>query len=145
MSLEDVKAGDFVWLGLDTHATGGASRRIEIATIARVTPKRVFGSQGQQWHRSTGKSCNYWKAPDILEVATADEVAAYETAQAQKKATTEAAEREREKAREEKRGRLVKVIEHLNIRCGHDPAQDFIEFELDGYKYRIEEAAHREE
>lgn len=140
MSLEGVKVGDRVWVGI----AGTSQPRIEVATIARVTPKRMFGSQGQQWHRSNGRSCNYRKSPDILEVATAEEVVAWEAEQAQKKAAAEAAEREREKAREEKRERLIRLSKELK-NFWRVVSAERIEITFEYRKYRIEEVEHREE
>lgn len=151
MSLEDVKVGDRVWV-VDQSFSGVENRRL--LTVTSVTPTLIRSGK-EQWRRTQGAGRRQrvgayvgWDSFGRLEsVATADEIAEYEAGRIAKQADAESAEREREKAREEKRERLIKLVKTLRLSLGTTSSNEgYAEFEFLGFCYRIEEvAAHREE
>lgn len=107
MSLENVKVNDWVWM----------SERKRRATTERVRPFRVTEVFSLHTFRISTRPIDEFRKRDgscvkgrseyfISAIATSAEVAAWQ-------ADAEAAEREREQAREEKRGRMARLAEHL--------------------------------
>lgn len=146
MSLEDVKVGDPLWH--DWMLLG--DKRRDLVKVTHLTKTRIYVGENA-WRRTATKWWQkvgnpYGSTSGTISIATADEIKAWEQFQAQQKAAIEAANREREQAREGKQARLKELWERGIAPCVGTVCEGAINFGFAGCRYEIREvAAHGEE